>query len=159
MSYNFSIADWKKNHLPSLLKESQLSETEGIKVGTTYVYEHPKAGPVKVKALGASSYGDDYFTVESLEDKGEVKKGNQYNVEIKNLTLSQNESYLNEAEEIKVGGTYTYNWKEGKTPIKVKVLAQDKDEPDFYIVESLEDTQDGIKKGNHYRAEAKNLKA
>ena len=74
------------------IAESQLNEAETIKVGAIYVYEHPKAGPVKVKALGASSYGDDHFTVEALEDKGEVKKGNQYNAEIKNLTASQQES-------------------------------------------------------------------
>ena len=52
-----------------------------------YVYEHPKAGPVKVKALGKSSYGDEYFTVEALESKGDVDKGKQFNAELAKLSL------------------------------------------------------------------------
>lgn len=80
-------------------KMRMLNEVE-IKVGSMYVYEHPKAGPVKVKVLGKSEWGDEYFTVEALEDKGEVKKGNQYNAEIEKLTVTESEykQKLNENE-------------------------------------------------------------
>ena len=61
-------------------------ETSDVKVGSMYVYEHPKAGPVKVKALGKSSYGDEYFTVEALESKGDVDKGKQFNAELAKLS-------------------------------------------------------------------------
>lgn len=85
------IIDKIKSIFGKKQNESQLNEEE-VKVGETYTYNHPKAGPVKVKALGKSSYGDEYFTVEALEEKGEVKKGNQYNAEIKNLKAIQAES-------------------------------------------------------------------
>jgi hypothetical protein len=79
----------------SLVKSKKILkevEARDIKAGNTYVYKHPKAGPVKVKALGESSWGDDYFVVETLEDKGEVNKGKQFNAELKNLDSIVKES-------------------------------------------------------------------
>ena len=72
----------KMQKLAGVITEAQYNQkiqmlneaVETIEVNKTYTYEHPKAGPVKVKALGKSNMGDEYFTVEALEDKGEVKK-------------------------------------------------------------------------------------
>jgi hypothetical protein len=69
-------------------------ESKDVKVGSTYTYNHPKAGPVKVKALGKSSWGDDYFTVEAIEDKGEVSQGKQFNAELKNLDAAELEEAI-----------------------------------------------------------------
>jgi len=116
----------KMQKLAGVITEAQYNEkvkslneaAETIEVNKTYTYEHPKAGPVKVKALGKSNMGDEYFTVEALEDKGEVKKGNQYNAEIVKLSPSE----VNEL--FGLGGP--------KTTFKVGDQVKEKDAPTEY---------------------------
>ena len=70
-------------------KVQMLSELEAkdVKKGETYMYKwSDKYAPIKVKILGGSSWGDDTFTVEALEDKDGLKQGNQYNAKAEALS-------------------------------------------------------------------------
>ena len=85
------------------------------------------------------------------------------------------ESQLNEelkAEDIKIGGFYvaqmpTSNDGQERIDVKVRVLAQDKNDAESFTVEALEDKdyvnpvskqQNRYKKGDHYNTQAKFLK-
>jgi len=62
-------------------------EAKDVKKGETYMYKwSDKYAPIKVKILGGSSWGDDTFTVEALEDKDGLKQGNQYNAKAEALS-------------------------------------------------------------------------